>query len=136
MFLVIFTCIPLAWLFLPTDLYLNFSQSISFAALFGSNILFWREASYFAPSAQYVPLIHTWSLAVEEQYYILFPLFLMFIWKLGKKWSIFLLSIIAIASFIIAKNNSLTKPLFAFYMLQSRAFEILIGSITALLFKL
>ena len=132
---VMLCTLPFAWFWMiPQDLE-DFSRSLISIPFFLSNFLFYSTSDYFSTSSEFKPLIHTWSLAVEEQYYILFPLFLMFIWKLGKKWSIFLLSIIAIASFIIAKNNSLTKPLFAFYMLQSRAFEILIGSITALLFK-
>jgi peptidoglycan/LPS O-acetylase OafA/YrhL len=127
--------LPFAWFWMiPQDLE-DFSRSLISIPFFLSNFLFYSTSDYFSTSSEFKPLIHTWSLAVEEQYYILFPLFLMLIWKLGKKWSIFLLSIIAIASFYIAKNNSLTKPLFAFYMLQTRAFEILIGSLTALLFK-
>ncbi len=132
---VMLCTLPFAWLWMmPQDLK-EFSQSLVSTPLFLSNFLFYLTSDYFSTSSEFIPLIHTWSLAVEEQYYILFPLFLMFIWKLGKKWSIFLLSIIAITSFLIAKNNSLTKPLYAFYMLQSRAFEILIGAIIALLIK-
>ena len=132
---VMLCTLPFAWLWMmPQDLK-EFSRSLISTPLFLSNFLFYLTSDYFSTSSEFIPLIHTWSLAVEEQYYILFPLFLMFIWKLGKKWSIFLLSIIAITSFLIAKNNSLTKPLYAFYMLQSRAFEILIGAIIALLIK-
>jgi len=94
--------------------------------------LFYSTSDYFSTSSEFKPLIHTWSLAVEEQYYILFPLFLMLIWKLGKKFLIFSLIIILISSFLVAKNKSLTNPLFSFYLLQARAFEILIGSIIAL----
>ena len=129
---VVLCTLPFAWfIMIPQDLK-EFSRSLISTPLFFSNFLFYLTSDYFATSAEFKPLIHTWSLAVEEQYYILFPLFLMLIWKFRKKWSIFLLSTIAIASFIIAKNNSLTKPLFSFYLLQARAFEILIGCIIAL----
>ena len=132
---VMLCTLPLAWLWMiPQDLE-EFSRSLISTPLFLSNFLFYSTSDYFSTNSEFKPLIHTWSLAVEEQYYNLFPLFLMFIWKLGKKWSIFLLLIIATTSFFIAKNNSLTKPLYAFYMLQSRAFEILIGAIIALLIK-
>lgn len=130
---VMLCTLPCAWLWMtPKDLE-DFSRSLISTPLFLSNFLFYSTSNYFSTNSEFKPLIHTWSLAVEEQYYILFPLFFMLIWKLGKKWSIFFLLIIAIFSFIIAKNNSLTNPLFAFYMLQARAFEILTGSITALL---
>ena len=131
-FLVIFTCIPLAWLFLPTDLYLNFSQSISFAALFGSNILFWREASYFAPSAQYVPLIHTWSLGIEAQFYVFFSLLMLICWKLCKSHINIIVSLLFISSFSVFLLFANSRPVASFYLLPSRIWELLIGTLVAL----
>lgn len=75
LFFVILCCIPFAWMWmLPAELK-DFSQSIVAVVFFASNILFWREEDYFAPAAELKPLLHTWSLAVEEQYYLLFPCF-------------------------------------------------------------
>ena len=83
LFLVMFCCIPFAalWLF-PAQL-VDFGQSLAATSLFSSNILFWSEAGYFQSPAELKPLLHTWSLAIEEQYYLLFPLFLIFVvrWK-------------------------------------------------------
>jgi len=79
LFFVVLACIPFAWLWLmPRDLK-NFSESLIAVATFSSNILFWLESGYFDSASELKPLLHTWSLAVEEQYYILFPLFMMLV---------------------------------------------------------
>ena len=65
----------------------DFSGSIAAVSVFASNIFFWSESGYFDTKAELKPLLHTWSLGVEEQYYLLFPFFLMFTWKLGKHFS-------------------------------------------------
>jgi peptidoglycan/LPS O-acetylase OafA/YrhL len=67
-----------AWLMLPADL-ADYAKSVLATSLFASNFLFWQEAGYFGRAAEEIPLLHTWSLAVEEQFYILFPLFLVFV---------------------------------------------------------
>ena len=73
LFFVIILSIPIAWItFLPKDL-LNFFQSVLAITFFSSNILFWRESGYFDSESSLKPLLHTWSLSVEEQFYVLFP---------------------------------------------------------------
>ena len=100
LFLVMLVCIPFAWfLFLPGDMK-DFSQSLVAVSVFASNILFWHESGYFDTAAELKPLLHTWSLAVEEQYYLLFPLFLMLFWRLGKRWILVLLAIVGVAIFL------------------------------------
>ena len=90
LFLVMLCCIPFAWFWLlPGDM-IDFSQSLVAVSFFVSNILFWRESGYFDTAAELKPLLHTWSLAVEEQFYIIFPLFLIMFWRLGKR-NIFIL---------------------------------------------
>ncbi|HRO16168.1 MAG TPA: acyltransferase, partial [Paracoccus sp. (in: a-proteobacteria)] len=76
LFVVIAACLPFAWLWMMPAQLADFGQSVLGVTLFASNILFWLEEGYFAPSSELKPLLHTWSLAVEEQYYLLFPLFL------------------------------------------------------------
>jgi hypothetical protein len=74
LFCVMLACIPPALaLMLPPQLK-DFSQSLVATTLFGSNVLSWMEAGYFAAASELKPLLHTWSLAVEEQYYVIFPL--------------------------------------------------------------
>ena len=83
--------LPFAWLWLtPNDLK-DFGQSLVAVSTFSSNILFWLESGYFDTAAELKPLLHTWSLAVEEQYYILFQYFLMLTWRLGIKWILILI---------------------------------------------
>ena len=78
LFLVLAACIPFAWMWLIPHHMQEFSQSLVAVSTFSSNIFFWTKSGYFGTAAELTPLLHTWSLAVEEQFYILFPLFLMF----------------------------------------------------------
>jgi len=78
--------IPFAWLWMLPDPLENFGQSLVSTSLFSNNILLMlTSADYWEIKAIYKPLLHTWSLAVEEQYYIIFPIFLLATWSLGKK---------------------------------------------------
>ena len=77
LFLVLMISIFFAWIWMLPSQMKDFSQSVSAISLFVSNILFWKETGYFDTAGE-KPLLHTWSLAVEEQYYLLFPIFLIF----------------------------------------------------------
>ena len=126
-----FACLPFAWFWLiPQDMK-SFSQSLVAVSAFTSNILFWKTSGYFDIATELKPLIHTWSLAVEEQYYVLFPPLLMLTWKLGKRWIIGLLAILFVISLACAQWLSVKDPSFAFYMLPTRGWELLIGAFIA-----
>lgn len=131
LFLVMFACLPFAWFWLlPQDMK-SFSQSLVAVSVFASNILFWRTSGYFDTATELKPLIHTWSLSVEEQYYVLFPLFLFFAWRLGKRWTVGILAVVALISLSLAQWGAYTKPAFTFFMLPPRAWELLIGAFVA-----
>jgi peptidoglycan/LPS O-acetylase OafA/YrhL len=131
LFLVMLVCIPFAWFWLlPSDMK-DFSQSLVAVSVFASNILFWRESGYFDTEAELKPLLHTWSLAVEEQYYVLFPLFLMLFWKFGKRWILVMLGLVFVASLAVAQWGAYAKPAAAFYLLPTRGWELLIGAFAA-----
>lgn len=131
LFLVMLVCIPSAWFWLlPSDMK-DFSQSLVAVSVFASNILFWRESGYFDTAAELKPLLHTWSLAVEEQYYVLFPLFLMLFWRLGKRWILFTLGLVFVASLAVADWAAYAKPAAAFYLLPTRGWELLVGAFAA-----
>jgi len=81
LFVVILCCLPFAWAWMLPHELVAFGKSIAATALFSSNILFWRETGYFAAASELKPLLHTWSLAVEEQYYLFFPVALALLWR-------------------------------------------------------
>jgi peptidoglycan/LPS O-acetylase OafA/YrhL len=132
LFLVMFLSIPFAlfWM-LPSEI-ADFSQSLVAVSLFGSNFLFWRQDNYFAAAAEEKPLLHTWSLAVEEQYYVLFPLFLLLFWRFGRKPVFVVIVAVAIGSSLLAEWGWRNVPSANFYLAPTRVWEILIGSICAM----
>lgn len=132
LFLVCAVCIPLSWHFLmPAELD-RFGQSLVATFLFSSNIYFWLKSDYFAPAADEAPLLHTWSLAVEEQYYAFFPLLLLLIWKSGKRNSFITIALLSAASLILCEILSRIYPSATFYMIPTRAWELFTGSLLAL----
>ena len=132
LFFVMAACVPLAWiLFSPNDL-INFSKSLVQIPIFLSNIFFSKDGGYFETSAEIKPLLHTWTLAVEEQFYIFFPIFLTLNWKLGKRSVTLLVITIALFSLYFAQSNHLLRPVENFFMLASRAWELTIGVLVAL----
>ena len=131
LFLVMFVCLPFAWFWLLPDDMKSFSEGLVAVSTFASNIFFYKTSGYFDTATELKPLIHTWSLAVEEQYYVLFPLFLILTWRLGKRWIIGLLSLVFVISLVGAQSLSQTYPSFAFYMLPTRGWELLIGTFVA-----
>ena len=130
--LVLLVCLPLAWeLLLPSQL-VDFSQSLLASLFFGSNH-YWHivTQAYGAESALLRPLLHTWSLAVEEQYYLLFPLLLVAMLRHTKAhvgWGIIAL---AVGSFALAVFTSGQHQEFAFYLLPTRLWELAAGSVLA-----
>jgi len=128
-------CLPLAWLWLTPSNLKDFGQSLMAVSTFSSNILFWLESGYFDTAAELKPLLHTWSLAVEEQYYILFPIFLLMAWRLGIKWILVLLSFVFIVSLGIAHWGGYNIPSAAFYLLPTRGWELLVGVFAAFYLK-
>jgi peptidoglycan/LPS O-acetylase OafA/YrhL len=129
--LMMFVCLPFAWVWLMPSEMINFSQSLIAVSGFVSNILFWQKTGYFYTAAELVPLLHTWSLSVEEQYYVLFPIFLMLTWKFGKKRIVSALIVFFLASFTIAQIGSTHKPTASFFLLPTRGWELLVGAFLA-----
>ncbi|MTI08981.1 acyltransferase family protein [Curvivirga aplysinae] len=107
------------------------SKTIIAVGLFASNIFFWTEVNYFARSAEENPLLHTWSLAIEEQFYLIFPIFLLLIWRLRKQWALWLIILGALSSFATAEYGWRFNPVANFYLTPTRAWELLIGCICA-----
>ncbi len=107
-------------------------QSITSTTLFASNILFWMQSGYFDSPSLQKPLLHTWSLAVEEQFYIFFPLFLAGINKFLDKRYLPWTLLIGFLSLITSIYGVYNQPSPTFYLVPTRAWELLVGSIIAL----
>ena len=131
LFVVMFACLPFAWLWLlPAELK-HFSQSLVAMSGFASNVWFYLTSGYFDTGAELRPLLHTWSLSVEEQYYVLFPAFLLLVWKLGRLRIVALLALAAVLSFIAAQWIGRNSPTFTFFWLPTRGWELLVGALLA-----
>ena len=130
-----FACIPFAWLWIYPSQMIDFSNSLIAVTLFVSNILFWKETGYFAAAAEEKPLLHTWSLAVEEQYYLIFPIFLLLIFRFSKNKVFWIIFIIAIVSLTLSEWGWRNKPSANFYLAPTRIWELLIGSISAFIIQ-
>jgi peptidoglycan/LPS O-acetylase OafA/YrhL len=119
-----------AWRLLPSE-FERLAHSTMAALAFASNIHFWLVADYFAPEAELMPLLHTWSLGVEEQFYIFFPLAMLLVARFARRWLLPLLAIAAALSFAGGWFVALQSPVAAFYLLPVRAWELLAGSLVA-----
>ncbi|GAB4263639.1 MAG: acyltransferase family protein [Pararhodobacter sp.] len=122
-----------AHLLLMPPPFMDFSASLFSVVLFLSNMLFISEVDYFAPAAEDTPLLHTWSLAVEEQFYILFPLILWALWRAGRgKGLLAGVALITVASLVFSEWAWRAYPAQSFYFLPSRAWELGAGALCAL----
>ncbi|PTQ13143.1 acyltransferase [Sphingomonas oleivorans] len=126
------TSIVALLIFLPDDL-AGYGGSVWAATLSVSNILFWDQADYFDAPAEMKPLLHTWSLSVEEQFYLFFPLFLILAYRYGsRRFLSGTIIAVALTSFALSIWAADRVPVAAFYLLPTRAWELLLGSILAL----
>jgi len=113
--------------------YIDLSKSAIAAALFGANIWFSSAASdYFAPAVEFMPLLHTWSLGVEEQFYIVFPLLLWFLARWNRSTMLIILAALSLLSFAFSVSAVRNQPEAAFYLTPARAWELGLGALLAL----
>jgi len=132
---VLVACIAFGWVnLLPNELS-NLGKNIAASAVFLSNILAYQELDYFSSSAEAKPLLHLWSLGIEEQFYLVWPFIVTITYK-SKKKLFWVTTITTITSFALSIHYSGQNPSFTFYIPQNRAWELLIGSLIALSPKL
>ena len=130
--IVMLASLPFAWIYLTPISIIDFSKSVLYSLGFSSNFYFHYSGQQYGVESSYLkPFIHTWSLSIEEQYYILFPLIVIFIIKFFKKYLIHTLVFIFITSLILADWGSKNYPSLNFYILPTRGWELLAGSILA-----
>lgn len=131
LFLMMAVCLPFAWFWLlPQDMK-KFTDSLAAVVFFVSNFFFHSQVGYFDSAAELKPLLHTWSLAVEEQFYLLFPLLLTAAWRMPRRWLLGLLMVLLLASLALAQWASVAKPSAAFFLLPARVWELLLGALLA-----
>lgn len=135
LFVMMIVTIPFAYAYLLPDDMRSFWRSVLSVCFFVSNYLFSYESGYFAPDVELKPLLHTWSLAVEEQFYVIFPVMLFILWRFGKSLTFFIILFIASLSFMHADKGSIVDPTWTFYSITSRAWELAIGVAAAFYFR-
>lgn len=133
LFLVMIVTTIFACFILFPEQWATYLGSLVSMTYFGSNYYFLGKSGYFDPNIDLNPMLHTWSLAIEEQFYVIFPLLLWLLWKTLKQrnWTI-VLAAIAVASLIWANISYANDPTSTFYLLQFRAWELLAGSFAAI----
>lgn len=120
-------------LLFPAD-YKEYAYSVISTVFYVSNIFFWKQSGYFETASEQKPLLHTWSLGVEEQFYIFFPIFIMIAYRfLPKKILFYGLLFLVLASLALSEYlvSGLAKYEAAFYLLPSRAWELGVGALLA-----
>lgn len=115
----------------PQEL-VDYARSLIWSVLFSANAFFYAHSGYFDPAADEQPLLHYWSLGVEEQFYILFPLILMAVSRFGRRAAAIVVGVLFVVSLAASQTVLQVDPPAAFYLLPFRAFELLIGALLAL----
>jgi peptidoglycan/LPS O-acetylase OafA/YrhL len=128
--LVMAACFAFAWFALFPDEFKQLGRHILAGAGFISNIALWNEVGYFDTAAETKPLLHLWSLGIEEQFYILWPVILMLAWR--RRWNLlYVTASCAVLSFLINVVGISVAPQATFYSPASRAWELWLGALLA-----
>ena len=126
-------CLIAGWIiFLPTD-FEHMGKSVAALVMLVSNVFFWRSSGYFAHGATFQPLLHTWSLAVEEQFYLLFPGLMFILNRFARNYMLPVILFLCGLSLFVSVEWSYTHMDAGFYLLPTRAWELGIGALIALI---
>lgn len=132
LFTVFIVSFPLAYKYLLPNQFIEYAQSILSATFFGSNIFFYfTNTQYGAEDSLLQPFLHTWSLGVEEQFYILFPIVLLLAYKFAKNHLVTIITVLILISLTYANWQSTKNTQLNFFILTSRLWELGIGSLLA-----
>jgi peptidoglycan/LPS O-acetylase OafA/YrhL len=128
--LVLMVCFAFSWFFLLSEEFKQFGKHMIAGSVFVSNFVLWGESGYFDNAAETKPLLHLWSLGVEEQFYILWPVLLCVCWK-SKFRPLFMIVALLCLSFFLNMHGVRQDPISTFYLPQTRFWELLSGSLLA-----
>ncbi|QOY62379.1 acyltransferase [Lysobacter sp. H21R4] len=128
---VLFTSVAAMAVLYPTER-MEYAKSAVASMLFSANFYFFATLNYFAPAADEIPLLHLWSLGIEEQFYIVFPVLALLLTRLRRRLFTLALGVLFLASLVACIKTLHVDPSRAFYLLPFRAFELLVGSLAAL----
>jgi peptidoglycan/LPS O-acetylase OafA/YrhL len=129
LFVMLLVSFVLAWKFLLPLEFSDFAKSLAGATFSVSNVYFWLQAGYFDAAATSKPLLHTWSLAVEEQFYLFFPILVVFLRRYLPRRVELAIYLLAATSFVISVYGAFRYPTTTFYWAHTRAWELLLGTI-------
>ena len=130
---VMLATMGIGWFVLTPGFYETLGQSVVATTLFLSNMFFWWKLDYFGPGGDTMPLLHTWSLAVEEQFYLFFPILLWLVMKFGRVVAVYSLFALFALSFVLGAYGVSQSWTAAYYWSPFRFWELLAGCILAVL---
>jgi peptidoglycan/LPS O-acetylase OafA/YrhL len=146
LFFVVLACLPAAYLWMMPEQIKAFGASVLSVVFFVSNFVFYAQSGYFDQASELKPLLHTWSLAVEEQFYILFPLILLGLWRYSYRALLPVFSLLLALSLFLAQTGGNfdpqrtiqethwswhSLPSWGFYLLPARFWELMLGAVIA-----
>ena len=130
---ILLVCLPFAWWFMPPVALTAFSKSLFASSLFSGNFYFWRlEGGYFADDSGQIPLLHLWSLAVEEQFYLLFPSCVYLLFRFARRALRPAIIVGLLASLVLCAVAGHIAPAANFFLIPMRAWELLAGAALSL----
>lgn len=129
LFVLCATLLVIGWFYLAPDDYVKLAREADRALLFISNNYYYKKFGYFDASSHESMLLHTWTLSVEWQFYMVYPLILMLLSRLGIRWLPHAIAVMMLASFAVSVFKSGQDASYAFYLLPSRAWEMFIGGL-------
>jgi peptidoglycan/LPS O-acetylase OafA/YrhL len=132
LFVMLFVTVAFAYKYLLPIEFISYAKSLAAVSLSISNVFFWLQSGYFDAPASTTPLLHTWSLAVEEQFYVFLPVALVLLHRVAPRRISQSIYLLALFSFLISVYGAFTSPSATFYLPHTRAWELLLGTMLAL----